>query len=83
MISIISLSAISADLYLQNDNCTMKDQIIKIRQQSSAVYGLGFIGSLIYFIQHAQTFWQGALAFVKALIWPALLIYHLLEHLKI
>lgn len=46
---------------------------------SSAIYGLGFIGALIYFIGHAGTFWIGVLGFLKALVWPALLIYKLLE----
>ena len=36
-----------------------------------AVYGLGLIGALIYFIQSATTFWMGVLGFLKALVWPA------------
>lgn len=47
-----------------------------------AVYGLGFIGSAIYFIQYADTFWIGVLGILKALVWPAFLIYKLLEFLK-
>ncbi len=46
------------------------------------VYGMAFIGAAIYFIQHAETFWMGVLGFLKALVWPALLIYKLLEFLK-
>ncbi len=46
------------------------------------VYGLAFIGAAIYFIQHADTFWMGVLGFLKALVWPALLVYKLLEFLK-
>lgn len=46
------------------------------------VYGLAFIGALVYFIQHADTFWIGVLGFFKALFWPAFLIYKLLEFLK-
>ncbi|HNX44895.1 MAG TPA: hypothetical protein PLJ84_02445 [Bacteroidales bacterium] len=42
---------------------------------SGAVYGLGFIGAAIYFISHAAGFWMGALGFLKALIWPAFLVY--------
>lgn len=47
-----------------------------------AVYGLGFIGAAIYFIQHSDTFWLGVLGFLKAIIWPVLLIYKLLDFLK-
>jgi len=50
---------------------------------SGGVYGLAFVGALIYFIQHATTFWMGVLGFLKALVWPAVLIYKLLEFLKL
>ena len=46
------------------------------------VYGLAFIGALIYFIQRADTFWIGVLGFFKALVWPAILVYKVLEFLK-
>jgi hypothetical protein len=47
-----------------------------------AVYGLGFIGSLIYFIGHASSFGMGVLGFLKAIVWPVLLVYKALELLK-
>jgi hypothetical protein len=46
-----------------------------------AVYGLGLVGAAIYFIQHASTFGEGVLGFLKALVWPAMLIYKLLGFL--
>ncbi|MFI5264724.1 MAG: hypothetical protein ACHQM6_09435 [Candidatus Kapaibacterium sp.] len=49
---------------------------------SSGTYGLGLIGALVYYIQHATSFGDGVLGFLKALIWPAMLVYNLLEHLK-
>lgn len=49
---------------------------------SSGFYGLGFIGAAIYFISHASTFWIGVLGFLKAIVWPAILVYNLLEFLK-
>jgi hypothetical protein len=55
---------------------------MKCNGASSAVYGLGFIGAVVYYLQHATTFWVGVLGFFKALIWPAMLIYKLLEFLK-
>lgn len=48
---------------------------------SASVYGLGFIGALIYYIQHALTFWMGVLGFFKAIVWPAMLVYKVLEFL--
>lgn len=46
---------------------------------SSSIYGLAFIGAAFYYIQHAATFWEGVLGVGKALVWPAVLIYKLLE----
>lgn len=46
------------------------------------VYGLGVIGAAIYFIQHSHTFWIGVLGILKALVWPAFLIFKLFEYFK-
>lgn len=43
-----------------------------------AVYGLGFIGAAIFYIQHASGFWAGVVGILKALVWPAFLVYKLL-----
>ena len=53
------------------------------RGGSGAVYGLGFIGAAIYFISHATTFWLGVLGFLKAMVWPAFLVYEALKYLKL
>jgi hypothetical protein len=50
---------------------------------SSAVYGLGFIGAAIYFISQAATFWTGVLGFLKALVWPAFLVYEALKYFRL
>lgn len=47
------------------------------------IYGLAFLGAAIYFISHATSFWMGVLGFLKAIVWPAILIYKLLEFLKL
>ncbi|MHB8604649.1 MAG: hypothetical protein ACYDCK_05285 [Thermoplasmatota archaeon] len=43
-----------------------------------AIYGLGFIGAVIYYIQTATSFWLGVLGILKAIVWPAFLVYSLL-----
>lgn len=48
---------------------------------SDGLYGLGFVGALIYYLQHAPTFWMGVLGFLKALVWPAFLVYQLMTYL--
>ena len=40
-----------------------------------AVYGLGFIGAAVYFISQAATFSAGLVGFLKAMVWPAFLVY--------
>ena len=50
---------------------------------SSAVYGLGFIGAAVYFISQAESFWFGVLGFLKALVWPAFLVYEALKYFSL
>jgi hypothetical protein len=44
-----------------------------------AVYAIGIIGAAIYYVQTASGFWMGALGLLKALVWPAFLVYELLR----
>ncbi len=48
---------------------------------SGAMYGLGFIGAVIYYISTATGFWLGALGVLKAMVWPAFLVYELFHHI--
>jgi hypothetical protein len=50
---------------------------------SNAVYGLGLIGAAIYYISHATGFWMGALGILKAIVWPAFLVYEALQKLGV
>ena len=44
---------------------------------SGAIFGLGFIGSVIYYISTATDFWMGVLGVLKSLVWPAFMVYEL------
>lgn len=55
----------------------------KVMGDNGAIYGLAFIGALIYYLQNAVTFWAGVLGFFKAVFWPAVLIYKVFELLKL
>ena len=44
----------------------------------SMSYCLGFIGALIYYISTATSFWGGVLGVLKAIVWPAFLVFKLL-----
>lgn len=41
-------------------------------------YFLGFIGAAIYYISTATGFWMGVLGILKALVWPAFVVFKLL-----
>ena len=47
----------------------------------NAVYGLGFVGAAVYYISTATSFWMGVLGVLKAIVWPAFLVYGLLKSL--
>lgn len=46
---------------------------------NSAVYGLGFVGAVIYYVSAATGFWSGVIGFLKAIVWPAFLVYEALS----
>ncbi|MBL7051832.1 MAG: hypothetical protein ISS01_01960 [Nanoarchaeota archaeon] len=52
-------------------NCTTGDM----------VYGLGFVGAVIYNITRATGFWSGILGVLKAIIWPVFVVYQLMKFL--
>lgn len=52
---------------------------VQTNAASNAVYGLGLIGAAVYFISHATSFWMGVLGFLKAIVWPAFLVYEAMK----
>lgn len=48
---------------------------------SNTVYGMGLIGAAIYYISQATGFWMGVVGLLKAIIWPAFLVYEALKAL--
>lgn len=44
-----------------------------------AVYGLGLIGSLVYWLQAATDFGSVITAILKSIVWPAYIVYKFLE----
>lgn len=45
------------------------------------VYILGFLGAAIYYIVSTTGFWSGVVGVLKALVWPAFLVYELFSFL--
>jgi hypothetical protein len=50
---------------------------------SSAIYGLGVVGALFYFLKGATTFTLVMTGIGKAFFWPAFIIFRLLTDLHI
>ena len=48
---------------------------------SNTVYVFGLIGAAIYYISQATGFGMGVLGILKALVWPAFLVYEALKAL--
>lgn len=46
---------------------------------SGALYFVGFVGALVYWMQAAAGFGAIITGFLKALVWPAYIVYKLLE----
>jgi hypothetical protein len=64
----------------KKEESKMKNEIQR-GAPSGAVYGLGIIGAAIFFISHATGFWMGVLGFLKAIVWPAILVFEAFKHL--
>ena len=48
-----------------------------------AIYSLGILGALFYFLSHASNFQEGVIGVIKAIVWPALIVFKVLELLKV
>ena len=46
---------------------------------AGGVWFLGFLGALVYYIHfHSGTFGLVVLGFLKSIVWPAMVVYHVL-----
>ncbi len=59
-----------------------KWKIVKKGGEPGAIYGLGFVGAAVYYVQQATTFWGIVLGILKAFFWPAFLIFKVFTLLK-
>jgi hypothetical protein len=60
----------------------VETKVVKVRSSAGgAVYGFGLIGSAVYYIQQSEGFGEFLVACLKAIVWPAFVVYDLLQHL--
>jgi hypothetical protein len=56
---------------------------MKTRDGSDAIYGIGVIGALVYFLQQASNFSEVLIGLGKAIFWPAVVLYKVLGLLNL
>jgi len=64
--------------------CTSKGHRMKhmcCHGSGGALYGLGFLGALVYYLSTATSLWTGFLGILKAIFWPAFLVYGVMKYL--
>jgi len=55
-----------------------------VEQELRVEFGFfGFVGAVIYFIQQADSLWTGVIGFLKAIVWPAFLVYESMRFLEL
>ena len=67
----------------QPADCECKSYHHKGGQAGNGVYGLGMIGTAYYFLQHAGNITDIVMGIIKAVFWPAILVYQALSLLKL
>jgi hypothetical protein len=50
---------------------------------SEAIYCIGLMGAAVYYLQHAKSFMEGVIGIIKAVGWPAVVLYRVLELLNL
>ena len=53
----------------------------RVSGDGSGVYCFGMIGALVYYISTATGFWDGVWGVIKALLWPAFVVFDLMKFL--
>lgn len=63
-----------------------KDKPIKVineRSPAGFILILAYIGAAVYFVNQSDGFWNIILALLKAIVWPAYVLYNVLEALHV
>jgi hypothetical protein len=60
-----------------------ENNLIKIDKKKDSAVGFtmfaAFIGAAVYFVNQVDGFWNIILAVLKAAVWPAILVYNVLQ----
>ncbi len=71
---------------MSDEEKTMRKSYVKYVNKgggsSGAAYILAMIGAAVYYLQQASGLGEGVVALLKALVWPAFLVYNVLHFLR-
>jgi hypothetical protein len=59
-----------------------ENNLVKINKRNGpvgSVFFVTYIGAAVYFVNQVDGFWNILLAVLKAAVWPAILIYNVLQ----
>jgi hypothetical protein len=67
----------------KDDRCGpwWKKEHVACNGSGGAFYGLGFLGALAYYVSTATSLWAGIVGVLKAIVWPAFLVFELMKYL--
>ena len=63
------------------EECCAKGNGWHHHAKCGGVYGWGFLGAAIYYVSTAAGVWMGVLGILKAIVWPAFLVFEALMFL--
>jgi hypothetical protein len=61
----------------------MEKNVVHNHGMLGGAYFVTIVGAAVYFIQQSTSFWGGVFGILKACVWPAFVVYKVLEALKI
>ena len=65
----------------KSDNALVK--ITNEHGPSGFIFFVAYIGAVVYFFQQQPDFWGFILALLKAIVWPAFVLFNVLEVLGV
>lgn len=67
-----------------NHHDTKTVKVINKAGPTGFIFFLAYIGAAIYFIEQSSGgFWEVALGFLQAIVWPVYVMYHVLQLLGV